>query len=96
MNITDPDGRTALMFAAESGHDASVDSLIQSGADVNFSDSDGATALLLAVQMGYDKCVDLLIKTGANVNVTLSDGKAAIYMCGFTNGIRSQSKCYRF
>ena len=63
-------GPTALMKAAENGHDTCLDVLIKSGANVNASDpifEHRNTALARAVNKGHDKCVELLLEAKANV-----------------------------
>ena len=45
---TDPDGHTALMAAAEQGHVAIVEMLLDAGADVRITGQGGETATTLA------------------------------------------------
>ena len=62
-------GNSALMVAAQGGHDKCVDLLIKAGADVNKQRHFGHTALMHAAQGGHVECVLLLIKAGADVNI---------------------------
>lgn len=64
----DPDGRTALMFAAFNGQTKIVQKLIDAGADVNAQDKIGATALMFASSGPFTETVQLLIDKGAKVN----------------------------
>ncbi|KMQ52635.1 Ankyrin 1 [Chitinispirillum alkaliphilum] len=68
INCKDPQGRTALIEAAWSGHLEIVKLLIARGADVNAADKSGFTALMRASEEGYTFIVKALIKHGANVN----------------------------
>ena len=68
VNKIQPGLKTALMLAAEHGHDKCVYLLVKAGAIMNKRDSNESTALTLASEHGHDKCVDLLLKAGANMN----------------------------
>ena len=70
-------GESALMFAAEGGHEAVMEMLIDRGANVNFIRRDGGTALIAAARVGYPACVSRLLKAGANINFTDNKGKTA-------------------
>ena len=54
------DGKTALVLAAENGHDASVKALLAARPTAN--DNNNNTALLLAAQNGHPKVVQALIE----------------------------------
>ena len=64
VNSRDEDGRTALMWAADSESDSSetVKSLLIKGANPNAGDKDGATALSWAKKRGETPLVILLKK----------------------------------
>ena len=62
------DDKTALMLASEENKEASVISLIELGADVNFKNSRGETAVYYAASGGAKDCLVQLIKAGADVN----------------------------
>jgi ankyrin repeat protein len=51
LNLTDPDGTTALVFAIINGHFDLARLLVEKGADPNLADSQGMTALYAAVDM---------------------------------------------
>lgn len=61
-------GRTALMYAAESGHTSSVKLLLESGAQVDKEDSRKDTAVTLAAFKGHEDTVELLIENGATTD----------------------------
>ena len=65
-------------MASERGYVCLVDTLIQTGADVNATDDLGNTALTKAVENWHDDCLDKLILAGANVNATDNLGNAAL------------------
>ena len=77
VDITAPDGQTALMAAVANDHANAVRLLIETGANVNATDKDGVTALMWAVGGSYDT-VRLLIERGAEVNATNKDGETAL------------------
>jgi ankyrin repeat protein len=51
LNLTDPDGTSALMFAIINGHYDVAELLLERGADVNLPDRTGMTPLYAAVDM---------------------------------------------
>ena len=61
------DGSTALMFAAEGGHEAVAQLLLQHGADVAAANNDGLTALMCAAGGGHEAVAQLLLQHGADV-----------------------------
>ena len=52
---------TALMKAAEKGHDETVETLLELGADINLRNSFGNTALMLAAEYGKAGVVEVLL-----------------------------------
>ena len=65
------DGRSALHFAAEGGHEAIVRFLIGRGADVHLAGENRSTALRMAAENGHIPIVRLLLEAGAGM-----DGRA--------------------
>ena len=59
---------TPLITAAENGHKAMVELLLERGADINAKDKRGMTALHLAAQHGFQAVVETLIAHRADVN----------------------------
>ncbi len=51
-NLTDSNGRTALIYAVESGRSDLIQVLLQKGASANSRDNEGKTALIYAVLCG--------------------------------------------
>jgi ankyrin repeat protein len=69
------DGVTALHVAAQGGHLAVVDYLIQVGADVSVKDDEERTPLVLAIKGNHGKVANSLVKAGANPNTPFVDEK---------------------
>jgi ankyrin repeat protein len=67
-NEQDSRGMTALMIAAERGHTAIVQTLLDQGADIQAKEArQGRTALFLAVAHGHTPVVQALLSKGADV-----------------------------
>ncbi len=79
INMTDEDGETPLMRAAERGNLKAVDVLLKAGAKVNMQDKDGKTALMEAADDGHNAVVQRLIEAGADINAKDEDGETALY-----------------
>lgn len=63
-------GKTPLHWAAQSGHKAMVDLLLQHGASVNArADQTGATALVLAASKGFKTIVQVLLDQKADIHI---------------------------
>ena len=69
INVTDSNGRTALIWASWDGHPAVVTSLIAHQADINVTDNWGWSALMCASYNGKVECVKVLIQNQANLLV---------------------------
>ncbi|MHC4118962.1 MAG: ankyrin repeat domain-containing protein [Planctomycetota bacterium] len=78
VDAVDKDGKTALMYASESGSDI-VTYLLKHGADVDAADKDGKTALMYASVSGCDwDIVAYLLTHGADVDTVDKNGKTAL------------------
>jgi ankyrin repeat protein len=69
VNAPQPDGATALHWAAHHSDAALVDLLINAGANVNAVEEGGVTPLTLAAINGDHATAERLIKAGANPNL---------------------------
>ena len=78
INFQDDKGRTAVIEAAYSGHNDSLQALIDAGADVNIQDKKGKTALMWAAYYGYSSIARALVNAGADVNIQDERGDTAL------------------
>jgi ankyrin repeat protein len=72
------DGWTALMFAAQNGHEQVALVLLEAKADPNKAESDGVTALMLAAQNGHKQLALVLLEAKADPNMAKSNGMTAL------------------
>ncbi|THW63458.1 hypothetical protein D6D19_09648, partial [Aureobasidium pullulans] len=75
----DEDGRSALYWASELGHEGIVQMLLDKGADVNVQGGYYGNVLQAASVGGHDKTVQLLLEKGADVNVQGGCYNTALY-----------------
>ena len=68
MNYQDRNGKTALIAAAEGGHELLVYELINFGVNINLKKQNGITALHLESQNGHLQNVQALLLKGADIN----------------------------
>src|ERR1700740_1823291 len=68
VNAPQPDGATALHWAAYRSDAESAAALIRAGANVNARNNYGVTPLALAADQGNVAVLDLLLKAGAKPN----------------------------
>ena len=74
------DGVTALMLAAQGGHEAVAQLLLQHSADVAAARNDGATALMYAALGGHEAVAQLLLQHGADVAAASNNGFTALML----------------
>ncbi|MBS0217782.1 MAG: ankyrin repeat domain-containing protein [Proteobacteria bacterium] len=77
-DAVDGDGRTALHLAAQAGHSAIVQTLLDSGASVDVRDATQTTPLMLAAQGGHREVIDALLESKADVAARNADGHDAL------------------
>ena len=75
----DPQGRTALVLAAEQGRAAAVKLLLAAGAEANEPAAAGETPLIAAANEGSTQVIELLLASGARVNDSDSSGATALH-----------------
>lgn len=78
MGAREPDGTTALHWAAYWDDQDTVSLLVRAGADVNARNELGATPLWLAASEGRAAMVDQLLRAGAKPNVALALGETPL------------------
>jgi uncharacterized protein len=88
VNEAQPDGATALIWAARANDAELVDLLLAAGANVNAASREGVTALSQASQNGSAAVIEKLLRAGADVNGTfLSTGETALMEASRTGNV---------
>ncbi|RMZ84875.1 hypothetical protein DV738_g258, partial [Chaetothyriales sp. CBS 135597] len=75
VDVPDPHGHTALMWAGYKGWPACADLLLRWGADVNAVDDNAFTPLHWALVRGMKPCLDKLVEYDANRFAKTNEGK---------------------
>lgn len=78
VNARQPDGATALHWAASLDDVETVGLLLGAGADVDAANDYGITALSLAATNGSAAVIEKLLKAGANPNTAKASGETAL------------------
>jgi uncharacterized protein len=78
VNAPQPDGSTALLWAAYWNDEKAVEALLAAGANVNASNRDGFTALSQACTNGNAGMVEMLLKAGADPNAFQAEGQTVL------------------
>ena len=79
VNAAEPDGTTALHWAAHLGDGTMTEMLLKAGANIKAVTRNGATPYSLALNKGSAKVIELLIKAGDNAKAVV-EGEPAIMM----------------
>ena len=87
VNATQPDGSTALHWAAYHGDAPTAVTLLKAHANPNVRTTTGMTPLLLACQSGSEELVRVLLKAGADPNATLTHGETPLMMAARTGSV---------
>jgi ankyrin repeat protein len=87
VNAMQPDGMTALIWAAHNDDIDTVTALIKAGANVKLTNKDGIPALYEAAVNGDPAMVELLLKAGADANTTVSDGQTMLMTASRTGNV---------
>ena len=87
VNTPQPDGATALAWAAERDDLAIAELLIQSSANVNAANENGATPLWLAATRASAQMTEKLLSAGANPNAALISGETALMAAASTGNV---------
>lgn len=78
INVTDSNGRTAVMAATNNNQVEMVKNLIEKGADINIRDNNLNNVLLYAGAEGISEVVKLAIEAGADTSLTNRFGGTAL------------------
>ncbi len=89
VNAAQPDGATALAWAAHRDDLGTADLLIRAGANVNAANEYGATPLFLACTNGSAAMVEKLLKAGANPNSALPTGETPLMTAGRSGNVET-------
>jgi ankyrin repeat protein len=81
VNVSQPDGFTALHWAAERNKADMADLLIRAGEHVSAADAYGVTPLSLACTNGSVPMVEMLLKAGANPNAAHAYNETVLMTC---------------
>lgn len=88
-DASQPDGTTALHWAAYHANEGMARELVDAGANVNASNRYGVSPLSLACASGAPRLVSLLLDAGADANAALAGGESALMTAARTGVIES-------
>jgi ankyrin repeat protein len=78
VNATEPDGSTALHWAARANAEQIVDLLIQAGAHINAASRYGVTPIRLAAVNRSASAIERLLNAGVDPNAASADGETVL------------------
>ena len=78
VNAVEPDGTSALQWAAHSNHAAAVALLVKAGAKASAANFFGITPLSEAAANGNAEIVEILLKAGADANALSAEGEPTL------------------
>ena len=88
VDAREPDGTTALHWAAHKGDSDAVRLLLAAGADVEAANRYAVTPLMLACARGSAPVVEALLGAGADANAALPEGETALMTAARTGNVR--------
>ncbi|MEQ1582306.1 MAG: ankyrin repeat domain-containing protein, partial [Steroidobacteraceae bacterium] len=89
VRATEPDGTTALHWAAFNRDADLVDRLLRAGADANAANDYGSTPLAVAAVDADPVILSLLLKAGANVESANAEGETALMVVARTGNVEA-------
>jgi ankyrin repeat protein len=89
VNAPQPDGATALAWAAHLDEVGIADQLIRAGAEPNVANDLGFSPLMLAAGNGSARMIERLIRAGADVRRARSSGETALMMAARAGGLEA-------
>ncbi len=87
VNATQPDGMTALIWAAHNSDLPAAELLLKAGANVKIVSRYGVSALTEAATLGNSALVEALLKAGADPNSELPEGDTALMLAARTGDV---------
>ncbi|HLI82530.1 MAG TPA: ankyrin repeat domain-containing protein [Bryobacteraceae bacterium] len=87
VNAAQPDGATALQWAAYRGDLRMTETLLGAGADPKLANRDGVTPLWLAAQNGNAALIEKLLASGADPNERHPNGETPLMMAARTGDV---------
>ncbi len=87
LNAAEPDGTTALHWAAHANDAAMVQQLLRGGARPNVANVYGITPLALACLNASSIIVDALLKSGADPNIAATSGETPLMTAARTGNV---------
>ena len=90
-NAPQPDGATALHWAAHWDDSVMADDLVTAGADLNATNDFGVTPLWLAALNGSASMIETLLMAGAHVNAALPSGETVLMTASRTGNANAVS-----
>ena len=87
VNTAEPDGTTALAWAAHWDDVGTAELLVRAGANVNAANDLGVTPLWLACSNASAGLVEILVNAGAATNSTQLAGETALMRCARTGNV---------
>lgn len=89
VNAAQPDGATALHWAAYRNLTGTVDRLLDAGAHANVANAYGITPLSLACTNNNAAMVARLLSAGGNPNSAASTGETPLMTCAYTGNVEA-------
>ena len=86
---------SALLKAANIGHNEAVQFFVKLRGDIDHCDEEGITALMIASNSGHEQIVQSLVSVGTNVNIQDNEGWTALMLAsyyGYTQVIKDLLK----
>jgi ankyrin repeat protein len=83
----EPDGSTAVLWAAYQGDSAMLSALVEAGADVNAGNRLGVTPLLLAARTGNAAIIRTLLDAGASIDDATLEGETPLMAAARTGNV---------
>lgn len=87
VNAAEPDGSTALHWAAHRDDLGTAEMLIEAGADARAANRYGVTPLALACTNGSASLIEVLLKAGADANAASPEGETALMTAARTGKV---------